>query len=170
MFYLSKAEQVALFLLVALLLTGAGVVTYQRGRQAGEARAPEPLFVETKVAPAASPAPVETESAEAVETAAPEPAATALVSDPAPATKVEPRRAAKAAPPQPTGPLSLNRATASQLETLPGIGPVLAKRILQYRDQRKRENGHGFDSVDELLNVSGIGPKRLAAVRAQVTP
>ena len=44
MFYLSKYEQVALSLLVALLLCGAGVLTYQHGVQAGRARAPEPLF------------------------------------------------------------------------------------------------------------------------------
>jgi competence ComEA-like helix-hairpin-helix protein len=168
MFYLSKAEQVALFALVALLLAGAGVLTYQRGREAGEARGPEPLFVEAKAAPAQ--APVEGEAAEVEEEVVAEPALAAATPDPVPAPKTEFHRPAKAFPPAPTGPLSLNRATASQLEALPGIGPVLAKRILQYRDQRKRENGHGFESVDELLNVSGLGPKRLAGVRDRVTP
>jgi competence protein ComEA len=66
--------------------------------------------------------------------------------------------------------ISLSRATAEDLEALPGIGPVLAGRIVQYRDRLKKESGRGFASVDELLNVPGIGPKRLAAIRDQVVP
>lgn len=169
MFYLSKCEQVALGLLVALLLAGAGVLTYQRGRQAGEAQAPQPLFVEAQAPPAPPPGLVESEPAQTVEKTAPEPVG-ALLSPPEPASRPAPHRAAGAAPSLPAGPISLNQATASQLESLPGIGPVLARRIVQYRDQKKRENGRGFTSVDELLNVSGIGPKRLAAVRDLVTP
>jgi competence protein ComEA len=57
-------------------------------------------------------------------------------------------------------PLDLNTATASGLETLPGIGPVLAGRILAYR----AEIG-GFATVEQLLEVSGIGEKKLDAVR-----
>jgi len=56
--------------------------------------------------------------------------------------------------------LDVNQATAEQLEALPGIGPVIARRIVDYREK------HGlFKSVDELLNVNGIGPKRLAAIK-----
>jgi comEA protein len=56
--------------------------------------------------------------------------------------------------------LDINQATAEQLEALPGIGPVIAHRIVDYREK------HGlFKSVDELLNVNGIGPKRLAAIK-----
>ena len=54
----------------------------------------------------------------------------------------------------------LNRASPEVVETLPGIGPVLAERIVQYR----KENG-GFDSVDDLMNVKGIGPKTLARIK-----
>src|SRR5215204_5191062 len=52
------------------------------------------------------------------------------------------------------GLVNLNTATLEQLDTLPGIGPTLAERILQWRQQHGR-----FSSVDELQEVSGIGPK-----------
>jgi competence protein ComEA len=58
------------------------------------------------------------------------------------------------------GPLDINQAARRQLEGLPGIGPVLAGRIIEYRQRRG-----GFRSVDELRAVSGIGPKRLADIR-----
>lgn len=57
------------------------------------------------------------------------------------------------------GPLDLNRATAPQLEELPGIGPVLAERILTWRDQ------HGpFESVGQLRQVPGIGERTFQAL------
>jgi len=56
--------------------------------------------------------------------------------------------------------LDLNRATEEELEGLPRIGPELARRIVSYR----RENGP-FRSVDELLEVRGIGPKTLEQIR-----
>ncbi|MGW8565541.1 ComEA family DNA-binding protein [Isoptericola sp. NPDC055881] len=62
------------------------------------------------------------------------------------------------------GPVSLNTATAVELEELPGIGPALAGRIVTWRD----ENGP-FTSVDELDEVSGIGPSVLGQVRDLVT-
>jgi competence ComEA-like helix-hairpin-helix protein len=163
MFYLSRSEQVALFLLVALLLAGAGVVTYQRGAQVSRARSPEPLFVEAKSAPASPVASGQQEAGARPAAAPPESVVTTRTpghTDPAPRAKAG-KRADR---------ISLNAATSEDLEALPGIGPVLARRILQYREQRKRENGRGFTSVDELLNVSGIGPKRLAAVRDCVVP
>jgi competence protein ComEA len=60
----------------------------------------------------------------------------------------------------PSAPLNLNTATAEQLDTLDGVGPATAQKILDYR---KAHNG--FGSVDELDQVPGIGPKRLAALR-----
>jgi len=59
--------------------------------------------------------------------------------------------------------VDLNSATAEQLETLPGIGPVTAAAILAWR----AENG-AFTAVDELLEVSGIGDATLAEVEAYV--
>lgn len=61
-------------------------------------------------------------------------------------------------------PVDLNRATERQLDGLPGIGPVLAGRIVEYR-QRKG----GFRSVTELRTVSGIGEKRYVALKDLVT-
>lgn len=61
------------------------------------------------------------------------------------------------------GKVAINTATAEQLESLPGVGPALAQRIIEYRRQ------HGpFKSVDELLNVKGIGQKKLEALRPYV--
>jgi competence protein ComEA len=64
-----------------------------------------------------------------------------------------------------SGPLDLNSATLEQLETLPGIGPVTAQKILDYRTQ------HGaFTSVDELDAVPGIGPAHMAQLKGLVAP
>jgi competence protein ComEA len=58
------------------------------------------------------------------------------------------------------GPVDLNTATLAELDTLPGVGPVLAQRILDYRTE------HGqFASVDQLSDVPGIGDARLAQLR-----
>lgn len=65
----------------------------------------------------------------------------------------------------PQGPISLNSATAEQLDTLDGVGPATAQKILEYR----RQHG-GFRSVDDLGEVPGIGPKKLAALRTKVQP
>ena len=55
------------------------------------------------------------------------------------------------------------RATAEQLDTLDGVGPATAAKILEWR----RQHG-GFRSIDDLGEIPGIGPKRLAALRAKV--
>ncbi|WP_406291116.1 helix-hairpin-helix domain-containing protein [Streptomyces sp. NBC_00209] len=63
------------------------------------------------------------------------------------------------------GPVSLNSATAEQLETLPGVGPVLAQHIVDYRTRHG-----GFRSVDELREVNGIGDRRFADLQPRVRP
>jgi competence protein ComEA len=60
--------------------------------------------------------------------------------------------------------VNLNTATAEQLDTLPGVGPAMAAKIVEYR----QKNGP-FSAVDELDDVSGIGPSKLEALRDLVT-
>ncbi|WP_461015600.1 helix-hairpin-helix domain-containing protein [Streptomyces daliensis] len=63
------------------------------------------------------------------------------------------------------GTVSLSTATVEQLDTLPGIGPVLAQHIIEYRDQHG-----GFTSIDQLRDVNGIGERRFADLKPRVTP
>ncbi|GAA3806150.1 ComEA family DNA-binding protein [Streptomyces phyllanthi] len=65
----------------------------------------------------------------------------------------------------PAAPVSLSTATVDQLDTLPGVGPVLAQHIIDYRTQHG-----GFRSVDELREVNGIGDRRFADLRNLVRP
>lgn len=63
------------------------------------------------------------------------------------------------------GPVSLSSATVDELDTLPGIGPITAQKIVDYRTE------HGpFASVDDLDAVPGIGPTRVEQLRELVTP
>lgn len=60
----------------------------------------------------------------------------------------------------PDGKVRVNRATASELEALPGVGPVLARRIVEHRET------HGtFSEIEDLLDVPGIGEAKLATLR-----
>lgn len=61
-------------------------------------------------------------------------------------------------------PININTADRATLQLLPGIGETYAKRIIEYREQ----NG-GFDTVEELLNIKGIGERRLERLRPVVT-
>lgn len=67
-------------------------------------------------------------------------------------------------PAAPSGPININTATAAELEALPGVGPATAAAIVAHRDE------HGpFATVDDLTDVTGIGPAKLEAVRGLVT-
>ncbi|MGC5568545.1 helix-hairpin-helix domain-containing protein [Streptomyces sp. FR-108] len=69
------------------------------------------------------------------------------------------------AAPAPVTPIALNTATLEQLDTLPGVGPVLAQHIIDHRGRHG-----GFRSVDELREVNGIGDRRFADLRNLVRP
>ncbi|RKR87742.1 competence protein ComEA [Micromonospora pisi] len=92
-----------------------------------------------------------------------------LVGVSAPPGVAGPPAGAAGAPGQPPAPagggkVNLNTATLAQLDTLPGVGPVLAQRILDHRDQRG-----GFRSVGDLRQVSGIGDARYEQLKELVT-
>ena len=62
-----------------------------------------------------------------------------------------------------TGPININRATLRQLDSLDGIGPVIAGRIIEYR----KKNG-SFLTIDDLQKVSGIGAAKFAQIKSKV--
>lgn len=62
------------------------------------------------------------------------------------------------------GPININTATEAQLEALPHIGPAIAARIIQYRDE------HGpFERIEDIQNVPGIGPATFDDIKALIT-
>lgn len=60
--------------------------------------------------------------------------------------------------------VNINKANSAQLQTLNGIGPSKAQEIINYR----KSHG-GFKTVDEIVNVKGIGPKTLTHIRSQIS-
>lgn len=80
----------------------------------------------------------------------------AVMSPPQLAAQDTQDRAAKSAPAS----INLNTATAAQLEALPGIGPKLAERILDYR----KKNG-AFKKVEDLMNIQGLGEKNFLKLK-----
>ena len=61
-------------------------------------------------------------------------------------------------------PVNLNTATAEQLATIPGVGPKMAERIIDYR----QKNG-GFKKIEDLMNVKGIGEKSFLKLKAHLS-
>ena len=77
------------------------------------------------------------------------------------AVLVVPGLASAASKPQPTGRINVNTASVEQLTALPGVGPALAGRIVEYR-----QKSGAFRSTQELMNVKGIGEKNFAKLEA----
>lgn len=146
---MSRAEMTVI---AAALLLAAGLVLYH----AFDAQPLEPV-VETFLA-----------SAAVTERAVPGPASSGVQERPSAAQPSAARRETQARQDTASGqtrngPVNLNTATREELMTLSGIGEVKADAILAYR----AENG-AFQSVEQLLEVSGIGEKTLEKLRAQV--
>ena len=100
-----------------------------------------------------------------------EPASVTIYTTKTPTAAVSESTAAPESPPESTqgaayvdGLLDINLASVEDLTTLPGIGPALAQRIVDYREQNGR-----FSSVEELRNLSGIGEKRLSEILEYIT-
>ena len=72
--------------------------------------------------------------------------------------------AADAAKAAPTAKVNVNTATAEQFAALPGVGPKLGARIVEYR-----QKSGSFKSVQELMNVKGIGEKNFTKIQAHLT-
>ena len=89
---------------------------------------------------------------------------TELKSAPAPAANLEAVTSPSSNSDQPVGKININSASQTQLESLPGIGPTYAKRIIEYRTA----NG-GFKSINQIKNVKGIGEKTFAKFKDLIT-
>ena len=72
-------------------------------------------------------------------------------------------RSSNGSTPQPQPQINLNSASLAQMDSLPGVGPVLAQRILSWRASHR-----GFGDVHELLEVKGIGPAKFKKIQALV--
>ncbi len=91
-------------------------------------------------------------------------AAALLVAMTAPALAQGPAQTPPAPREKVTTPVNLNTAAAAELETLPGVGPAMATRIVEYR----QKNG-GFKKIEELMNVRGIGEKMFLKLKPMIT-
>jgi len=62
------------------------------------------------------------------------------------------------------GKININTATAEQLQTLPGVGPVLAKTIIEHRTKSGK-----FNKIEEIINVKGMGEKKFQKIKDRLT-
>ena len=153
----SRSQLKLLLLLAGIFLVGLGVREWRADFPAAAERLerfdhedpppPIPPAPRSRTAPRWAAARVEAAAPER----APQPARPRLAIAPAPA------------PPDPR-PLDINHASVDEIARLPGVGPSLARRIVEERERLGR-----FDSTEGLRGILGLGPKKLAALREHVT-
>jgi competence protein ComEA len=80
------------------------------------------------------------------------------------AQDAKPQTTRRSAQPAVSSPININTATAAELEALPGVGPAMAARIVEFRTK----NG-GFKKLEDLMNVKGIGEKTFLKLKPLVT-
>ena len=140
---LESQHQKIIILLVVVILAGGAYWMLKHFQPALFLGEPD-LVVETKVVP---PLPIPTE-----------PPSTSS------APSVSPQPSEELATPSDGGRININTATSQELQTLRGIGPVMAQRIIEYR-----QTSGEFFTVDDLTNVKGIGEKTLEKIRDSIT-
>ena len=153
----SRPQLKLLLLLAALFLVGLGVREWRAGFPDAALRLER--FDHEDPPPPIPPAP-RPRSAPRWAAARAEPSA------PPRAPQAPRPRPATIAPPAPVDPrpLDLNRASVDEIARLPGVGPSLARRIVDERERRGR-----FESLEGLRGILGMGPKKLSALRESVT-
>jgi competence protein ComEA len=141
----------SLLIKLAMLGTTLSTIVWIGSSMPVKSPGPVPGRTFTEPAPAAKPVSIPQPIVEAPS------APISAAEEPAPAVRA-------AAAPAPVARVDVNRATLSELADLPGIGPKLAQRVIDYR----RANGQ-FKNIDDLLFVKGIGRKKLDRMRNLVT-
>jgi len=138
-------ERAVLLFLIAVLIAGAGASAWRHYRLQRNLKAVRIEIAKDSTAVRSSEPAPRRESGF--------PAATPVLGD-----------SSNARPLESSSPLmDLNSAPAAELDLLPGIGPALAQRIIEYRTKHGR-----FKTIEELKQVSGIGPKKFEAIRDHV--
>ena len=140
-----------IIILVIVILAGGGFWILKHFHPALFLGEPD-LVVETEATPPPPPQP------------APTPKSEIAVHVTGPDLSVTPQSSTSRSTPSEGARININAATSQELQTIRGVGPALARRIIEYR----RTSGR-FSTVDDLTNVKGIGEKTLEKIRGSIT-